>query len=542
MKTSKFIISLSLLAFAACTPKNEFAISGSVEGDCDSVYFTGDHSDLIEAAVPVVDGRYQWEGTVDSVINIWVCKDRQHSQFCRAILEPGNIVVNIPAEGMDKVYPSGTPLNDSVADFERTFDELSERYSAIDEQLLRWLEFEEYVEKPVKNGQLSLDLLSVEVRDSLEHDITAEYDKLTVQENAVYREFMNLIVNSLCQNDDNAYGIYLLESYDNGFCNHSFYYEQLELLEESMMRLRKLFPKNYWTEYVVGRFERVMRTTVGRKYTDLTMHTPEWEVISLSDVIPHNKYTLIDFWASWCGPCMAGLPDLKEVYKVYHSEGLEIVSVSYDDDEEAWRQTIANENLSWLHMSDLKGWDTAARSVYGIQDIPFTLLVAQDGTIVASNLRGNRLMDKLSELMSFPVGSQYADLTMPTPEGTLLSLSDVIPNNKYTFIDFWASWCGPCRAELPNVKAAYAKYHSQGFEVVGISFDATEYAWRLALVEEDLPWFHMSDLKGWECAASDVYGIKAIPFTMLVAQDGTIVAKNLRGDELMKKLDELMGK
>lgn len=541
MKTSNIIIGLSLLAMAACAPNNQFTLSGSVEGECDSVYFFGDRSDLLSVAVPVVDGRYQWEGTVDSVINIWVCNDRQQSHYCRAILEPGDIVLDIPAEGIENALPSGTPLNDSIATFRRKYDELSKQYNAIDKRMFRWLEFEEYVKKPVKNGQLSLDLLSAEVRDSLEHDITAEYSKLVGQSTEVYSEYMNLMVNSLCQNDDNAYGVYLLESYNNGFCDRSFW-EQCELVEESMMRLRKLFPKNYWTEYVVGRFERVMRTTVGRKYTDLTMHTPEWEVISLSDVIPHNKYTLIDFWASWCGPCMAGLPDLKEVYKVYHSEGLEIVSVSYDDDEEAWRQTIANENLSWLHMSDLKGWDTAARSVYGIQGIPFTLLVAQDGTIVASNLRGNRLMDKLSELMSFHVGSQYADLTMPTPEGTLLSLSDVIPNNKYTFIDFWASWCGPCRAELPNVKAAYDKYHEEGFEVVGVSFDANEAAWKNAIAEEGLSWFHMSDLKGWDCAAADVYGIRGIPFTMLVAQDGTIVANNLRGDALMKKLDELMGK
>lgn len=400
MKTSNIIIGISLLAMAACAPNNQFTLSGSVEGECDSVYFFGDRSDLLSVAVPVVDGRYQWTGTVDSVINIWVCNDRQQSHYCRAILEPGDIVLDIPAEGIENALPSGTPLNDSIATFRRKYDELSKQYNAIDKRMFRWLEFEEYVKKPVKNGQLSLDLLSAEVRDSLEHDITAEYSKLVGQSTEVYSEYMNLMVNSLCQNDDNAYGVYLLESYNNGFCDRSFW-EQCELVEESVMKLRKLFPNNSWTEYVGGRLEGMMRTTVGRKYTNLTM---------------------------------------------------------------------------------------------------------------------------------------------PTPEEGELSLSDIIPANKYTFIDFWASWCGPCRAELPNVKAAYAKYHAQGFEVVGVSFDANEEAWKKAIAEEDLPWLHMSDLKGWECAASDVYGIKAIPFTMLVAQDGTIVAKNLRGDELMKKLDELMGK
>ena len=115
----------------------------------------------------------------------------------------------------------------------------------------------------------------------------------------------------------------------------------------------------------------------------------------------------------------------------------------------------------------------------------------------------------------------------------------IIAEHQYTLVDFWASWCGPCRAEMPNVVEAYNRYHDKGFEVVGISLDEDKKAWVAAIDKLQMPWPQLSDLKGWNCEGAVLYKIQSIPSNLLVDQDGKIVAKNLREDALLDKLSEL---
>lgn len=139
-------------------------------------------------------------------------------------------------------------------------------------------------------------------------------------------------------------------------------------------------------------------------------------------------------------------------------------------------------------------------------------------------------------------GEPYVDLTMPNEKGKTVSLSQYIKKNKLTLVDFWASWCGPCRASIPGVKRLYEKYRKQGFGVVGVSLDSKKDAWLKAIKDLSLPWPQMGDLKGWDSAASAVYNIKGIPFTLLVAKDGTIVGRNIWGEEgLEKRIVEILG-
>lgn len=138
------------------------------------------------------------------------------------------------------------------------------------------------------------------------------------------------------------------------------------------------------------------------------------------------------------------------------------------------------------------------------------------------------------------VDAKYTDFTMEDPEGEKLSVSQFVKNNKYTLIEFWASWCGPCRAEMPNVVKAYEKFHDRGLEIIGVSLDSDKKAWLAGLKSLGMTWPQMSDLKGWECEAASLYGIKAIPANVLIDQNGVIVAKDLREEELQTKLAELM--
>jgi len=159
-------------------------------------------------------------------------------------------------------------------------------------------------------------------------------------------------------------------------------------------------------------------------------------------------------------------------------------------------------------------------------------------SLVKLSKYGKVVAEVLDAAHKTAIGQVAPDFTINDRDGKPVALSSL--RGKYIFVDFWASWCGPCRRENPNIVEAYTRFHSAKFEILGVSLDKDKEKWESAIEKDKLTWQHVSDLKGWGNAAAKIYGIRAIPANFLLDKDGKILARNLYGGDLEKKLKEVL--
>ena len=171
------------------------------------------------------------------------------------------------------------------------------------------------------------------------------------------------------------------------------------------------------------------------------------------------------------------------------------------------------------------------------QDYPIDQLKDLMAGFTTESIYRDHLNDYVTKLERLEVGQPFIDFTLQSKDGENITLSEKIAQNKLTLIDFWASWCGPCRRENPVVKAAYEQFHELGFDVVGVSVDQDEADWLKAVEDDQLPWTQVRDS---ENTTSEAYMVYYIPSNFLFDQNGTMVAKGLRGEDLTAKLAELL--
>ncbi|MGL4518480.1 MAG: redoxin domain-containing protein [Phocaeicola sp.] len=362
-KISYLFLAAGIATFAACQSEPSYRVKGTTENieNGDTIYlqeYKGGVMTKLDSTV-VQEGSFFFIGRQDSAVNRYITYTKGNKRyFTDLFLENGNIDVKLG----EKSQVSGTPNNKIYSEIKGVFTDLQASIK------------EEY--------QL------IKSNDSLSEEDREKAMSLVEERN---NAGMKVIFELLKKNMTNPVGVYLLPQYASAFDTK----EQKELLE----LVSSPFKGDERIQRLQNRIETIEKTAIGQQFTDFEMNTPEGTMVKLSSFISQNKYTLVDFWASWCGPCRVEMPHVVAAYEKYKSKGLGIVGVSLDRDEKKWKEAIQTLKMPWPQMSDLAGWNCEGASLYGVNSIPATVLINQEGIIVARNLRGAALEEKFAELL-----------------------------------------------------------------------------------------------------------------------------------------------
>lgn len=235
---------------------------------------------------------------------------------------------------------------------------------------------------------------------------------------------------------------------------------------------------------------------------------------------------------------------MDKIYTEMKSEDTSIASAAEKKYEEIDRK-ITEVVVNYLLAHTDK--QTAAKNMY---DFRYNLSEEQQNQILSkadSSFKSvpgiDKMINHLNVLKTVAIGNKFTDFEMADAKGQMHTLSEFVGNGKnVVLIDFWASWCPPCRKEMPHLVELYKQYKNKGFEIVGISLDSKAEAWAKGVKDLGITWTQLSDLQGWQNAGAALYGVNSIPHTVLVDKDGTIIAKNIHGDEIDAKLQETLKK
>lgn len=202
-------------------------------------------------------------------------------------------------------------------------------------------------------------------------------------------EFIGFFYDFVLNNINNAVGQYL-------FCSN-YIMLNMQQIDAVIAQMDETTKQDEEVHFILDKIEVMRRSSEGHPFLDITLQTPAGEKLSIGQLVGKNDYLLIDFWASWCGPCRRAMPQMIELYNQFNPTGdLDILGISLDNDSAAWTGAIESLGLKWHHISDLAGWQSAAAGLYGVSAIPSTLLINKEGIIVARNLEPEAYKDIIS--------------------------------------------------------------------------------------------------------------------------------------------------
>jgi len=348
MKRTFYLVLIVFAAFS-CINKSGYQIKGTSDlkwlngktiylADLNGVRFYDTDSTVVK------NGKFTFKGDVNTakICGIWFFDE--NSEKIRRIVILENADINLKIISTDSIFVSGTELNDVYTHYENSMTSLYKKYDSESQ-------FSEMAAKKVKN------------------EITQfEFD-------FCLKNATNLV----------GKAIFL----------QSFYKFSVEQKEQITNQFDDETKKDEKIALVIENLEREKKVAVGQQFTDFEQPTLQGDMLKLSDLVGKTDYLLIDFWASWCGPCIMSFPALKSVYEKYQGKRFEILGVSLDNNESKWKGAIAQYKLAWKHVSDLKFWQCEAAQIYAVSSIPCTVLIDKNGKIVGRDLHPMEIEDIL---------------------------------------------------------------------------------------------------------------------------------------------------
>ena len=335
---------------------NSYKISGSVEGmnDGDTLFLTRDlQTGLPSDTLLVSEGKFSFSGVADSTMLCMVYSAANNEINAPFFIEPGNITIHLSQQ------PGASTVGGTMCNNE--WQQMNDSVMSIGREINR-------IAEHIYGSNLPED----------------EQQQGMQQMEQLNKRFVNCVVRFAERNADNEFGYFLLTYYPDEVIDHP---TRKRLIEKLPAALRQR-PAMKQIEQQLAEAEK---TAEGATISDFSQPTPNGEMLSVMNEIGKSQVTILDFWASWCGPCRQEMPEMIKLYNDFKDKGLGIIGISLDNEKDAWMMAIDKLQLTWPQMSDLKGWENAAAQMFNVTSIPHTIVVDQQGKILRRGLRGEQL-------------------------------------------------------------------------------------------------------------------------------------------------------